>query len=276
MLNLLIDVPAQPNIDNGVCILTSLALFKMQVTFKMTTQIKRMHLVGQTTGVSIAVLLFGIFNAALAGEMRNEFGLTAPNEISAMLPKTEYRYASPSNDWIQIPKWLTGTWCEYLNAPIETEVDSQVANKGLPGKPSEIRILDFGMKIDKSGTFWQYAGVPWQRQIERSGSIERQTVDLFKQVASLQNGFSILSTAEVVVSDARTGTEKEKFRQKVLSTYLPIADGKIRIHTTTYRYNLDNTLVSRTEQSGSGVRLTEFIPSDSEELERKFQQFLQK
>ncbi|MDR3615833.1 MAG: hypothetical protein P4L53_19900 [Candidatus Obscuribacterales bacterium] len=242
----------------------------------MTTQIKRMHLVGQTTGVSIAVLLFGIFNAALAGEMRNEFGLTAPNEISAMLPKTEYRYASPSNDWIQIPKWLTGTWCEYLNAPIETEVDSQVANKGLPGKPSEIRILDFGMKIDKSGTFWQYAGVPWQRQIERSGSIERQTVDLFKQVASLQNGFSILSTAEVVVSDARTGTEKEKFRQKVLSTYLPIADGKIRIHTTTYRYNLDNTLVSRTEQSGSGVRLTEFIPSDSEELERKFQQFLQK
>jgi len=100
--------------------------------------------------------------------------LTAPNEISAVFPKTEY-----------------------LNAPTETEFDQQAANKGQPNRLSEVRILTLSMKIDNSGIFWHYAGVPWQRQIERSGFIEKQTVELCKPVGSQEDGFSILSTAQV-------------------------------------------------------------------------------
>ena len=263
--------------DNGAHdVVSAISTVLLKVIIRMSTKSKRLARACQITALTASMLLLSIVDASVAGELTSEFALTAPNEISAVFPKTEYRYASPSNDWIQIPRWLTGTWCEYLDAPSETDFDRLPANKSQLNKPSEVRILTLGMKTDKSGTFWHYAGVPWQRQIEQSGLIEKQTVELFKPVGSPADGFSILSATQVTISDARTGAEKDHFRQKVSSTYLPVADGKIRIHITTYRYNLDNVLVSRTEQAGSGVRLTEFILSDNKELEQKFQQFLQK
>ncbi len=249
---------------------------QMKVRLKMIDQSNRMSRAYQIAALSLGTLLLGAFDASSAGEIRSEFGLTAPNEISVVLPRPEYHYDSLSNDWIQIPRQLAGTWCEYMDAPNETDFDRETTTTKQSNSPPEVRILTLGMKSDKSGKFWHYAGMPWQRHIERSGLVEKQIVELFKPVASAADGFSILSTAQVTITDARTGFEKDKFKQKVLSTYLPIADGKIRIHITTYRYNLDNVLLSRTEQSGSGVRLTEFIPSDNEELEQKFHQFMQK
>jgi hypothetical protein len=210
--------------------------------------------------------------SSAASDGSAEFSLTAPSEIGAILPKSDYQFNSTSNEWIEIPSWLAGTWCEYMDPPTGTEAREKDKSAEIERQP-EMRLLTLGMKADSHGSIFHYAGVPWVRTTERSGLIEKQTVDSFKPIKSLPEGLSMISTAKVTISDAKTGAVKEKFKQEVMSTYLPVSDGKIRIHTTTYKYSMDDSLISRTEQSATGARLAGFIPWNSAEMNLKFRQF---
>jgi len=239
-------------------------------TMRTTQPNRQSSFFGTGASILIGLMILSSSRESFAGsEGGMEFSLTAPSEVGAIFPKTEYQYSSASNDWIEIPSWLAGTWCEYMDSPTESAVADKTKTVEKEKRP-EVRLLTLGMKADSRGSIFHYAGVPWLRTTEQSGLIEKQLVDSFKPIKSLPHGFSMISTAKVTISDAKTGDVKETFKQEVMSTYLPVSDWKIRIHTTTYKYTMDNTLISCTEQSATGMKLTGFIPWNTEEINLKF------
>ncbi len=184
---------------------------------------------------------------------------------------------SPNNFWVQIPKWLAGSW----SAREETAVLFQDFRSGRSRSQHESfkakQDFTYGQQEDKSGQVWHYVGVPYSSKTVHTNSEEIHEVKEKRFLRADQEEVSFRAVATVLFVDNISTRIQRTYQQESLTTYKPIADDRIAMTASTKVF--DSAGRPQTMQDNEAIikRYKHFHPTnvqDGKDLKALFIEFM--
>jgi len=177
-----------------------------------------------------------------------------------------------SNQWLQIPVWLAGTWCS--SETIQVHPDKAAPNE--KNVRVDLRLIAFykiGTAKDTKGRIWQYVSTP-PENVAIGDLVEKRTLQQCEIVHADKNTVEIRTVFKVHESDSQTGTSYGEIieRSNVIHKY--ISPNHMWTSVVLSDYDCKGHLLDSFSKSCFEIRVKPFQLSKLGDLQQLFDEFV--
>lgn len=183
----------------------------------------------------------------------------------------------PSNEWIKIPHWMSGTWRLNRETAVMRKDFRKNATDTKPYSYSARHDFQYGMQQDRAGDVWHFIGTPYHSKTSMTEFDEYHLVK--SKVFNRADEQAVTFTALMTVVRTESGHQiKESFQSESITSYSPDEQpGYVKLFGSTKSFDASGSALKQTDNVARIKQIkpySEVRTYHGQDMRERFREFL--